>query len=326
MTSTYSLTGARTLRSRLLRPLFAAILWILPIAVAWSASSSITKITLLPTRQLELQLEVVAGRSYVFEISTNLSDWMAVGGINQAPANTMTIVDENTVDLAPALFFRLKEGRYTRFSFGLMHFVQAGQFEAAGTTPAVALPATFNSYRAWFEVEGDEPHPLPSTVLFTGPAGSNLSATPAALDESNAEEGWYMAPDVSTTFGAPQGTWTVNYKGTNISYTVDTDVLSRLVLPVPTVVIANGLLQSVSWVYRDRVSGAALGGPPAYLTQIMVQVQGMSGRLYDSPDGGSPAITTHTLLEPVTWADVTNVSMAYDDENDNHYVLFYQRR
>lgn len=326
MMMTRCATGGRTIRSRFFWALFLGLFLACPGQPAWAAAPSITKITLLPTRQLEFQLALDVGESYTFEVSTNLADWMAVGGIDEAPASSLTVVDENTVDLAPALFFRLKVGRYTRFSFGLAHYVQAGQFSGAATTPTVSLPATFSGYRAWFEAEGDSPYPEVSTVLFTGPAGSGLSATPAALDDSSADEGWYMSPTVSSTFGAPTGTWTVNYRGTNMTFTSDLDMLSQLVLPVPTVVLANGLVQSVSWVYRDRVSGAALSAPPSYMQQIMVQLEGSSGRLYDSPDGGAPSVTTHTLTEPVTWSEVTGLNMAYDDLQDNHYVIFYRRQ
>lgn len=291
-----------------------------------AAAPSISKISLLPTRQLELQLAVDPGESYIFEVSTNMLHWMPVGGINNAPASTVTVVNEDTVDLAPAVFVRLKVGRYTRYSFGFMHFADAGQFQGTSLTPAVSLPVSFKNYSAWFEAEGDEPWPEVATVSFSGPAGSNLSGTPASTDYSSSEEGWYMSPNVSTTFGAPQGSWTVNYRGTNHLFTSNLDILSHLVLPVPSVVISGGLLQSVSWVYRDRASGALLSSAPAYMKQIMVQVEGATGRLYDSPDGGSPVLTSHVLLEPVAWSNVTAVTLAYDDEQDNHFVLFYQKR
>lgn len=291
-----------------------------------AAAPSISKISMLPTRQLELQLAVNVGESYIFEVSTNMLHWRAVGGINNAPASTVTVVNEDTVDLAPGLFVRLKVGRYTQHSFGFMHFVEAGQFQSTSLTPAVSLPVSFRDYSAWFEAEGDEPWPEVKTVSFSGPAGSSLVGVPASAEYSNSEEGWYMSPNVSATFGAPQGSWTVNYRGTNHLFISNIDMLSHLVLPVPSVVISGGLLQSVSWVYRDRASGALLSSAPAYMKQIMVQVEGTTGRLYDSPDGGSPALTSHVLLEPVVWSNVTAVSLAYDDEQSNHFVLFYQKR
>lgn len=312
------------------RPLAAALLFgllgLAPGGLARADTPAITKVTLLPTRQLELQFALNVGESYTVEVSTNLVDWVAVGGIEQAPASSMTVIDENTVDLAPALFLRLKVGRYTRFSFGFAHYVQAGDFTGSATTPSVSLPAVFNGYRAMFEAEGDAPYPESGSVFFTGPSGSGASVSPASAEYSETEEGWYVSEVLPTTFGAPAGTWTVNYRGTNMTFTSQLDALSRLVVPVPTVMVANGRLQSVSWVYRDRVTGAALTSPPSYLQQISVQVEGFSGRLYDSPDGGAPTVTTHTLTEPVTWSDVTGLNLAYDDTEDHHYVIFFRRQ
>jgi hypothetical protein len=320
------LAVGHTFRPLISSTLLFGLVWIGAGVAGSAAAPSITKVTVLPTRQLEFQLALEVGQSYTFEISTNLVDWMAVGGIEDVTTSSMTIVDENTVDLAPMLFFRLKEGRYVRFSFGFAHYVQAGQFEGAATTPTTTLPASLNGYRAWFEAEGASPYPEASAVLFTGPAGSGFMATPAHVEESAADEGWYVSPVSPSTFGAPAGTWTVNYGGTDMTFTSDLDALSRVVLPVPTVTLVNGFLDSVSWVYRDRVTGVALGAPPAYLQQIMVQVEGSSGRLYDSPDGGAPSVTTHTLTEQVRWSDVTGLNLAYDDVQEHHYVIFFRHQ
>lgn len=320
------LLGFQTFRRLICSRLLIGLMGVGASVAGSGAVPSITKVTVLPTRQLELQMALDVGQSYTFEISTNLVDWMAVGGIEDVTTSSMTIVDENTVDLTPLLFFRLKEGRYVRFSFGFAHYIQAGQFEGAATTPTTSFPASFNGYRAWFEAEGAAPYPEASAVLFTGPAGSGFVATPANVEESAVDEGWYVSPVSASTFGAPAGTWTVSYGGTNMTFTSDLDALSRVVLPVPTVRLANGILEDVSWVYRDRVTGTVLNGPPAYVQQIMVQVEGLSGRLYDSPDGGAPGVTTHTLTEQVRWSDVTGLNMAYDDMEDNHYVLFFRRQ
>ncbi len=322
------LMGDRGSRSRFFYLLALGFFWTGLGGEGWAAAPSITKISLLPTRQLELELAVEVGKSYTFEISTNMVDWEAIGGIESAPASTITISDTDTVDMTPVMFFRLKEGRFTSFGFWLAHYAPAGQFVGGGMTPTVNLPVSFQGYSAGFDAEGDAPYPPPSQVLFTGPAGSGLSAAPASEEysETDDEGAWYISPNMPSTFGAPTGTWTVNYRGTNITFTSNLDALSRLVLPVPTVQVTEGMLRSVSWVYRDRVTGVALNSPPSYMREIMLQIEGLSGRIYDSPDGDLPSVTTHTLSTPIPWSDVTGVNLAYDDSDDNHYVIFYWRQ
>jgi hypothetical protein len=65
------------------------------------------------------------------------------------------------------------------------------------------------------------------------------------VDEFGAD---YFSPNLSTTYRAPSGDWLVNYRGTNVSFAIAFQPLSQLVLAVPSVNVAGGVLKSVSWV------------------------------------------------------------------------------
>ena len=124
---------------------------------------------------------------------------------------------------------------------------------------------------------------------------------------------------------APGGNWVVNYKGTNQTFSVPaTQAASRGVVPYPTVVISGGLLQSVSWVYRDATTGAALAGPPAFLNNIQLQVHGASaaGELYDS-NQLTPATTNAVVTTAVNWPAVSGISLADEDSLGNNYAISF---
>jgi hypothetical protein len=117
----------------------------------------------------------------------------------------------------------------------------------------------------------------------------------------------------------------VNYKGSNETFSVaDPQAASRVVVPYPTVTVSGGILQSVSWVYLDSTDGSTLGGPPAYMTSIQLQIHGSSApnELYDSAQL-TPGTTSNAPTNTVTWTDVSGISMAYQDLLGNNYVISY---
>ena len=93
---------------------------------------------------------------------------------------------------------------------------------------------------------------------------------------------------------------------------------SRLLVPVPTVSVSNGLLQSVSWVYNNASTGAALGAPPAYVTGVQVQKEGTGGgRIYDSLQL-TPIIASDALAARVNSSSINMIHMTYNDLLGNH--------
>jgi len=275
------------------------------------------------------QLLVTPGMTYTIEISTNLHDWTPVAIVSSDGPNQLDLLDEEPVTSQNRLFYRAVVGNLmpVTFTFNFHEYISAGGF-GGGYTPSVSYPVALSSYSANLDVENDTGLPAATDVYFTGPAGSGM--VNQAADSGNSSVGStsaaYQSPFLSNPAAAPGGTWIVNYKGTDHTLNVaDPQAASRLVIPLPTVTVSGGALQSVNWAYKDAGTGAALGGAPAYVTGIQVQVDGVGGnRIYDSP-WLMPAVTSHTLTSPVTWSNVGMIFMAYDDSLGNHYVVSFAK-
>jgi len=273
------------------------------------------------------QLHVVPGVTYTLELSTNLTDWQAVDMVSSDGTNVLHLQDDQPATSSPRLFVRAAVGWTGSpvFTFWVFEFAHAGGF-GGGFTPAPSYPVTLQNYSAAFGVAQDINFPSAANVSFTGPAGSGLTNTPAWL--ANGGEDWrvYQSPPVFNPAAAPGGNWVVNYKGTNVNFTVpDPQAASRLVVPLPTVSVSGDVLQSVNWVYKDATTGATLGGAPAHLTNIQVQIDGLvGGRIYNSPEL-TPSVTTYTLTAPVNWSNVSTLYLAYTDTLGNHYVVSFSR-
>jgi hypothetical protein len=277
----------------------------------------------------QTQLKVVPGQTYTIETSSNLLSWTPRGTISSDATNLVSLVDKEGMTNASRLFYRAAIGNTigASFTFAIHEFASAGGF-GSGFTPAPTFPVGLNGYAANVFVDNDLNFPAATNVFFTGPAGSGLTSAAADANNSslNATDAQYQTPFVSSPAAAPGGTWTVNYRGTNVTFNIsDLQAASRLVVPLPTVTVSGGVLQSVSWVYRDATTGAALAGAPAYVTDLQVQIEGVSGgRLYDSPTLGS-GITSHALASSVTWTNVAAMFMAYDDSLGNSYIVSFAK-
>lgn len=273
------------------------------------------------------QLRVVPGVTYTLEISTNLTTWLPAGVIHSDGTNLLHMVDDQPATARSRLFVRAaaSDTGSPVFTFHVAEFANAGSF-GSGFTPSPSYPVTLQSYRAVFGVAQDINFPPATNVYFTGPAGSGLTNTPAS--SSFGGENWrmYPSPSVFNPSAAPGGTWIVNYKGSNVTFNIpDPQAASRLVIPLPTVTVSGGVLQNVSWVYRNAITGAPLSGAPAYVTNIQVQIEDtVGGRIYASPEL-APGVTSHTLTSAVNWTTVASMHMAYNDTQGNHYVVSFSR-
>ncbi len=200
-------------------------------------------------------LRLVPGVTYTFELSTNLTTWMPVGLASSDSTNLLPFIDEEGVSASSRMFCRVVMGNTlgTPTEFHFLEFANAGSF-GTQLTPTMSLPVTLSSYSAMFGIENDTDYPSPADVFFTGPAGSGVANTAANPDNSyiGDYDATYQSPFISNPAAAPGGTWTVNYKGTNITFTVaDPQAASRLVIPLPTANVSGDVLQSVSWVYKN---------------------------------------------------------------------------
>jgi hypothetical protein len=283
-----------------------------------------TNMMLLPEGHMQVQLKGEVGQSYTIELSTNLTTWVPVGSFRNIDTNLLTLVDPEPVASVGQRYYRMHVGVDVVYRLAFHHFVQGGAFNS-GTTPAMAYPVSINSYSADFDVEGDTAMPAATNVFFSGPGGSSLANAAAEPYTSGVgtDKAQYQSPVVFNPPTAPGGVWVVNYRGTNHTFNLpDPQAVAHLVLPVPTVSLSGGVVQSVSWAYRDPASGVPMANPPAFMKYVQVQFFDFSGgRLYDSPNEASPSVTTHILSATVNWNDVQSVVMAYDDTLGNSYII-----
>src|SRR5262249_58929339 len=134
-----------------------------------------------------------------------------------------------------------------------------GEFIA---TPSV--PASLDRHRVLFQVAGDTgPFPPPASVLFTGPAGSQLADTGGAeMSQLVANVVEYRSPWVSSPPIALAGAWTEEYRDQYYDYTMaDPQAASRLVIPAPAFFQTNGRLRRGDWADLTA-TGAPPGRPP----------------------------------------------------------------
>ncbi|MFA6546599.1 MAG: hypothetical protein WCS99_19440, partial [Limisphaerales bacterium] len=221
---------------------------------------------------------------------------------------------------------RLRIGRTfgTVFSF---HFYTVGGGFGGGFTPSPGFPMTVNRYAAVLETLNSFTNPPPTNVFFTGPNGSGLSSSPgdplyARLDPGEAQ---YQTVFISNPTIPPGGTWTMNFMGSNIVFSIpDPQAASRLVIPVPTVTVSGDNVTGVSWVYKDA-AGTTLAGPPAYMTGVKVEIDDQTlGRVYD-PNESSPTTTSVSGITGVAWSTVSYLYMVYNDTLGNHYIVGYTK-
>lgn len=299
------------------------LVW-LSITTCFAQSPVFTNTTIVGGN-FQVQVLISSNAAFTIETSTNLTDWSPVESTT-ATNSLITIVDPRGTANFGREFYRLLLGSTATFNFNFLEFADAGSF-GGGYTPNTTFPVTLNSYSANFGVNGDTHYPVATNVLFTGPAGSGLTNSPANPDNSNTNgnSASYQSAYVISPAIAPGGTWVVNYKGSNQMFTVpDPQAASRVVVPYPTATVSGGTLQSVSWVYLNSTNGNTLGGPPAYMTSIELQVHGTNAadELYDSAQL-TPATTSNTPTNTVTWANVSGISMSYVDSLGNDYVISF---
>jgi len=291
-------------------------------AVASFAQTPVFTNAAIVDGNFQVQVLIASNTDYTIETSTNLVDWSPVGS-DTAMTNVVTLVDPRGITGFDRLFYRIHTGLTASFEFHFLEFVNAGNF-GGNTTPNVIFPVTLNSYSASMDVEGGSDFAAVTNVFFTGPSGFGLTNSAAAPNNSsiNGNHAFYQSLNITNPPAAPGGTWTVDYNGTNHVFEVaDPQAASHVVVPHPTVTVVSGILQSVSWVYRDATTGTTLGAPPAYMSSIQLQVHG-SSELYDSPDL-TPETTNHVLTSSVSWSQVSGISLSYQDTLGNNYVISF---
>src|SRR5262249_35695718 len=149
------------------------------------------------------------------------------------------------------------------------------------------------------------PYPPPSTVLFSGPPGSQLNGTPAAelvQLASNVQE--YRSPWITSPPTAPAGFWTEEYKGENYAYTeVDPQASSRLIVPVPTFQASGTSLSRIDWQLQ-AANGTPMATAPAFIRSIRLEVMDPCGVILHDSLPLDPSTLSRTLNPSVSLTQV----------------------
>lgn len=197
----------------------------------------------------------------------------------------------------------------------------------SGTNGFIGFPTGLDSFFASFNIRDDS---YPTNVFFTGPAGSGLTNTPSENYGSSEDSYWYNTPSIFGPVNLPGGLYTVNYKGSNVSWNLlDPQADEQQVIIVPTAVLgASNVLQEVRWTFKDT-NGNSIP-QPAFISRIDLQIEGDFGRIYDAStedsDNEFPLnATNHALAETVFWTDVSRVYLIYRDAADHQYGISWQR-
>jgi hypothetical protein len=200
---------------------------------------------------------------------------------------------------------------------------------AFSQTPNVQFPLFPGGVGAEFRVFFDTDYPDPSTVKFTGPAGSNISSQSADAQDSDISDDnarYRIGKDNQTKI--PGGLWTVLYKGQPRTFTLppfNANASWVVILPTANVDV-NGNLASVTWQYV-RGNGSAFTSAPSFIAGVKVHIRlNDSG---DSPRSGqlSPSVTTFDLaaagFSTPEWNKVSGVEFQYSDFAGNLYEIKY---
>ena len=285
----------------------------------------LTNLTTAGNLHPALQLKGVPGQTYTIEATTNLTTWLPLGSFGVS-TNLMPLIDPATLNQFHQRFYRAHVGRAFSSSFSLLCYINGGSF-GQSLIPSLNIPAQINSYAAALDIYNDPSFPQPAAVLFTGPAGSgvnNLAANFSVAHPSSfgAEQAYFQTPHFSPL--AISGSWTVSYHGSNLLYAV-ANIGAQLVLPVPTVTLLGGQLQSVTWVYKNPTTGATLSQAPSNLAQIQIQVDDtLHSRVYNSPML-APSAGSHTFSTSLDWSSISTIYMACSDPSGNQYVVSFTK-
>jgi hypothetical protein len=227
--------------------------------------------------------------------------------------------------------------------FSLLAFAEGGVLPAAATapapgntTPSFLFPLAITEGSLGVAVLFDPAPPIePFAVRFTGPAGSGVVNVPAD-SRLDVTAGSFYETDTAPIAGRNLvGTWSVNYGGRfTRTFTVgNPEQEARFIAMLPTFTLdASRRVTAVSWVFKDRRTGATVPAPP-HADSIQVELVGSFSGIGSDPEFGyyaSPdfprTTTTHTLPGLVPFSQINVVYISFKDTlTGNFYVTTYRR-
>ena len=203
--------------------------------------------------------------------------------------------------------------------FSLLHFAQGGGFDGL-TTPTPVYPLPITQFSLGLAAIFDTPQAT-SSVTFTGPAGSLVTNVPAHQRRTVTAGSFYETDTMSVTGRNLIGNWSVRYRGVDRPFTVtDPQTATRFVAMLPTVTLnaAQTHVTAVSWVYKNRVTGATVPAP-ADADSIQIEFTGF-GIDYASPDLPR-TVTSLTLPTPLPIANLEVMYISFKDTTTGHFYV-----
>ena len=307
--------------------LVAVLFCVLAIPVclpAQVAAPRFTNVTVLPDGRASLQLLVQPGQEYTVEASEDLKSW-DYAFTARSESNVFPIVSPGPASQMGTIFLRALVG-HKLYAEGEFQFTVAQRSFGGLPQPPITYPVLIWYEAVVFVFENDAPYPLREAVFITGPPGSGVTNFMSAHANIGTERASY-----STWGGGPgaspvmAGEWTVNYKGSNVSFAMPApQVAEQFMLPVPTVTVSNGMLTALTWEFRNPSTGQLAANPSGRIKRIDVEIRNTGGvELVD--DSHEPAERSHTFSPAIPWSSVGVVQLAYKDNLGSRYAVSYAR-
>lgn len=277
------------------------------------------------------QFELVAPRasdSFALLYSFDLTDW---GYWTTLSGNSRYVIQtpEPITAIGEAVFVQAAPlgQAINKFTFD---FRWSRNVPLVNGTPTVSWPQSLDSWQAALEVGNSTNLPPAAVVTFTGPGGSGLVNLPAEFWPDDDYSGTYESGIFSLPPVPPGGTWSVAYGATNFTVSKpDPQVANRFVVVVPSFVVSNGVLTSMSWSYRQPGTGAGLGARPNYITRVGFALYGPDYSLCGENDNDiyyreftNPGVTNFAVTPPIPWSNPL-WQIEYEDDLRNKYSFNY---
>ncbi len=209
------------------------------------------------------------------------------------------------------------EGKFYRLAF--TYFGSGGNYT---TTPAKLNAISVDSYRLMFITANESS--VGNEITFSSVDGSvSYTTSQKGINPNHTIFYTDLIP-----INAPQFTQCkVIYKNQQLFFELPafSGTINNLAYLYPTLSYdSSGKLNKVTWEYYS-VSTVAVVDATRLLTDIIIQFDGNSGRIHNSPNLG-PENKEYVLTTPLDPSSITNFNMAYNDIFGNHVVIGYRHQ
>lgn len=211
----------------------------------------------------------------------------------------------------------------------ITYAVLAGNFGGA-YTPTINSTVTMDSFNVSISSQSTSDS---GGATVTGPIGSGLTNAACYEFHTSNQIIYSTYQNLATRSPAIPATGEYTFRLNNgkvLAFSVPDQSLasSRIVVAVPTVILSNGTINKISWVYRIPNDSSSTLTATAIIENIMIQINDTAGtRVYDSPWITSTSGATEHLLtnQSISWSNVNSMSMTYNDVYGNHYVVGFSK-